>query len=137
VCALHLAGGDPRFLVRAVDDLDEAQYALAGLELARATAVADAAAALGLSEDECTLGLLASLAPSSVQLVFEGFRNKSATLLHEIEDLRGLSEQVATRAVAVVIDRLERITMTPVSLTYGEPVPGVVRASSVRVNQAL
>jgi hypothetical protein len=120
VCTLHLAGGDARFLARAVDDLDTAQESLSLIELSRAAAVADAAAALSIAEDACTLRALVEHAPSDLQLVFEGFRNKGAALLAEIEDLRGLSEQVATRAVALVIDRLERVATSTLSLTYGE-----------------
>jgi hypothetical protein len=121
VCTLHLAGGDARFLARAVDDLDAAQDSLALIELTRAAAVADAAAAIGVDEDGCTLRTLVEHAPSDLQLVFEGFRNKGAALVGEIEDLRGLSEQVATRAVALVIDRLERVATTTLALTYGGP----------------
>jgi hypothetical protein len=124
VCTLHLAGGDARFLARAVDDLDTAQESLALLELSRAAAVADAAAAVGIAEDACTLGALVAHAPSDLQLVFEGFRNKGAALVTEIEDLRGLSEQVATRAVALVIDRIERVATSTVALTYGNPAAG-------------
>jgi hypothetical protein len=120
VCTLHLAGGDARFLARAVDDLDSAQDSLSSIELSRATAVADAAASLGIAEEDCTLRALVEQAPSDLQLVFEGFRNKGAALVAEIEDLRGLSEQVATRAVALVIDRLERVATSTLSLTYGE-----------------
>jgi hypothetical protein len=120
VCTLHLAGGDARFLARAVDDLDDAQDSLALIELTRAAAVADAAAAVGLAEDGCTLRALVAHAPSDLQLVFEGFHHKGATLVQEIDDLRGLSEQVATRAVALVIDRLERVATSTLSLTYGD-----------------
>lgn len=120
VCTLHLAGGDARFLTRASDDLDEAQQTLAGLELSRAVLVAELAAQLGIPEAECTLGVLSAHAPSHLQLAFEGFRNKAAGLVAEIEELRSMSQHVATRAVALVVDRIERLTMTSLSLTYGD-----------------
>jgi hypothetical protein len=137
VCTLHLSGGDARFLVRAVDDLDDAQASLSLIELSRAAAVAEAADAVGLDEGTCTLRALAEHAPSDLQLVFEGFHNKGATLLTEIDDLRGLSEQVATRAVALVIDRIERIATSTLALTYGEPVGRPSAATSGRVDQVV
>ncbi len=138
VCTLHLAGGDARFLARAVDDLEHAQDSLALIELSRAAAAADAAAALGIPEDECTLGMLVANAPSDLLVVFEGFRNKGAALMHEIEDLRGLSEQVATRAVALVIDRLERVANSTLALTYGDaPVARSALATTGRLDQVV
>jgi hypothetical protein len=137
VCTLHLAGGDARFLARAVDDLDTAQESLALLELSRAAAVADAAAALAIAEDECTLRALVERAPSDLQLVFEGFRNKGAALVGEIEDLRGLSEQVATRAVALVIDRLERVATSTLALTNGEATARRTLATTGRLDQVV
>jgi hypothetical protein len=146
VCTLHLAGGDARFLARAVDDLDTAQDALALLELSRAAAVADAAAAVGLDEETCTLRALVEHAPSDLLLVFEGFRNKGAALVAEIEDLRGLSEQVATRAVALVIDRIERVASSSAVLAYGSSTTGTygrpgagrgVLSTTGRVDQAV
>ncbi len=120
VCTLHLAGGDARFLARASDDLDEAQEALAGLELSRAVIVAEAAALLDIPEADCTLAVISAHAPSHLQLAFEGFRNKSVGLVREIEELRSMSEHVATRAVALVVDRIERLTMNSLALTYGD-----------------
>jgi hypothetical protein len=139
VCTLHLAGGDARFLMRAADDLDEAQESLAFLELARAAAVAEAARQFGIPEHDCTLRTLSAHASSEIQLVLEGFRNKSTGLLREIEDLRGLSEQVATRAVALIVDRVEHLTASTLSLTYGETASSAFAtpASTGRFDRAL
>jgi hypothetical protein len=137
VCTLHLAGGDARFLARAVDDLETAQESLALIELSRAAAAADVAAALGMADDECTLAELASRAPSDLLVVFEGFRNKGATLMHEIEDLRGLSEQVATRAVALGIDRIERVANSTLALTYGDAAVRPALATTGRVDRVV
>jgi hypothetical protein len=130
VCTLHLAGGDARFLTRASDDLDEAQRALAGLELSRAVLVAELGAQLGIPEAECTLSTLSAHAPSHLQLAFEGFRNKAAGLVAEIEELSSMSQNVATRAVALVVDRIERLTMTSLSLTYGDTYSNAGTAAS-------
>jgi hypothetical protein len=131
VCTLHLAGGDARFLARASDDLDEAQESLSGLELTRAVIVAEAAALIGIPESECTLSVLSAHASSHLQLAFEGFRNKSVGLVREIEELRGMSEQVAMRAVALVVDRIDRLTMSSLSLTYGDTYSPGTTASGV------
>ncbi len=124
------AAGRHRFLAPASDEILDAIDELAGLELARALVVSDAAAAWSLPDDQPTLGELAAAAPAPWPPVLAGFAARMRELVAAIDDAGTRGAGFATRGRDRVRAALAAVGETegyePDGAPGGSPVLGLV-----------
>ena len=113
----NLAGGDGRFLGWAAEEVEEAAARVREVELRRAIAVAEVAAAQGRPEEEFTLAVLAETAPEPYRTVFAEQRAHLTQLVAEVADGLDSTRRLARAGLGEVSEALRRV------VGAGEAVP--------------
>lgn len=115
---LLLAGGERRFMPRAMDEVEGVMGRLAEVEGRREVALGPVASAWEVPISELSLALLATRAPEPMATVFKDLREGFMMLTAEIEETSNANRKLANTTLNHVRSTLGTLTGPSVTTTY-------------------